>query len=227
MPVLEYVARSAATGGVWIGVVEIVVVVCTVHHVPVELAERLVIAPHVGVVGKCRGVRFPVRRKVLVVVGAWIGAVVPLQGRCRVVYPPGGGAGIERGSCFRFPYPVEDYCRIESLDDLRTALLSVLIAPVRIVEVVSGEFVGFEISGRRCGSLRGCAECGQRQGVLVVEYFLEREEITGRVIERTGDYAFVGIAPDSRYRQSPSVFVEAGGVLGHGTEHVVAVGVGY
>ncbi len=63
--------------------------------------------------------------------------------------------------------------------------------------------------------------------MLVVEHLLEREEITEGVIERTLDHTLGGIPSYNRHRKCPSVPVESCGILHHGAQHVVGVGIGY
>ena len=63
--------------------------------------------------------------------------------------------------------------------------------------------------------------------MVLVEHLLHSQKQSDRVVERAFDDSFVGIASDSRERQSPSVAVESGRIHRHGAEHIVRVGVGH
>ena len=60
---------------------------------------------------------------------------------------------------------------------------------------------------------------------MLVEHFLQRQEITEAVVESAFYYALGSVTSYDGGGERPSVLVQARGVLQHGAEHIVGVGV--
>ena len=107
----------------------------------------------------------------------------------------------------------------------RVALLSVLVAPVRVVVAVVGQPVHLVSSGALRGALGGVAPGYERERVAAVsEHLLHSEEVRERVVERALDVAFVGPSVGDVGREGPSLAVKAGVKGVHSAQSVAAVG---
>ena len=204
----------------------VVEVVGLIEVVPVDLTETLIILPQVGV--ECLG-RFVVvvRREVAVVVGTRVGGVIPVECRRSVERLAEAHAGIYHSAALRLPYPVDDSRGVKRLNHLRAALLAVLPAPCRVVEIVVGEYARLLKHGVGVGAACGSTKSGERDRVLVVEHLLQRQEVSGRVVERTVLHTLVGIACYCAHGECPAALAESGRVESHSAHVIVAVGVSH
>lgn len=96
----------------------VVEVVGLVELVPVDLTEAVVVTPEVGVEVESFLIVGEVAGEVAVVVGTGVGGVVPVESRGRVVDGAESGSGVESGSVFGFPDPVEHGGGVKCLNNL-------------------------------------------------------------------------------------------------------------
>ena len=125
------------------------------------------------------------------------------------------------------PVPCCDGRRSEVVDNARVALMTILIAPVRVVVIVVGEpvsLVGRSTLGRALGRV---APGRETQGVTIVPLLLNSEEVRQGVVVCTLYIATVSPAIGKTRSDSPSTIVEATAISVHATERVVAVGGSY
>ena len=170
---------------------EKVVAVSHVEAVPVDLGDfRVAVTP-------CLKLRLDFRlghviaRQVFVVVGTRVGSFTPFQRGLTSLASKKVGRGLEGGLPVRRPIPSEAAERLvigahaRVADNLRAVGVDGLIAPVGVVVVGPDKVVGFLHHGCRAATLRGGAEHGEVEAVLVVELLLHGEEIAIGLVERT------------------------------------------
>ena len=173
------------------------------------------VAPHVVMVGG----------EVLPVVGGGVGAVVVEFGTAvHGIFEVGACGELHAGVDFEVPR--EQCAGLIVVHHAAAALLSVLIAPVGVVEAVVGQPVGLVGAGSLLGALRGVSPCGQVERVAVIENLLGRQEIGQRVVERAFHGGRVHVRPAVAHRteEGPSVLGDSSAKAVHAAQGVVAVG---
>ena len=184
----------------------IALLVGKVHHVPVDLTVGLgrgevVVDIHIAryLIRGGRVVEVPhvVCRagQLLVVVGARVGGIaVPSECRGAVLAVLHGYSSGELTVFVYIEVPSGKECRLEGVYHTGIALHAVLVAPVGIVIVRTGQGVSLLGGGTLLGTLGGHLPETEREAVVRVEDFLCAQEVTERVVEGTFDDTLVGPA---------------------------------
>ena len=147
------------------------------------------------------------RWHVLPVVGLWLLYIMIVQARVLIYRIATSQHSGKLGFLVDVPVPREHHAWLEVVNDTRTALLAVLVAPVGVVVTVVGQPVHFVCRSTLSGALSGVTPCDERYGVLVVQLLLGSKVIGERVVECTLDVGCLHIGPTIGYigRECPPV----------------------